>query len=188
VRPNSTPDPGAATPPGEGVLFVGRLDQEKGILLLLDAWARVAPGTAHLTVVGDGRYRPDVERLAASRADVTYLGAVTSEEVGAAIEAAAVVVVPSVCYEGFGRVVVEAFARGRPVLATDLGPLPALVPPSCGWTVPPDPAALAAALTAAVSSPDLAALGAAARARYLAEFTPERTLAQLLDVYAAVAR
>jgi glycosyltransferase involved in cell wall biosynthesis len=185
VRPNSTPDPGPPSPPGRGFLFVGRLDEEKGILLLLDAWARTVPGASHLTVVGDGRYRPEVERLAASRPDVAYLGAVPAEAVGRAIEDAAVVVVPSVCYEGFGRVVVEAFARGRPVLATDLGPLPALVPPSCGWTVPPDAGALAAAL-ASVS--DVAARGAAARARYLAEFTPERTLAQLLDVYADVAR
>jgi glycosyltransferase involved in cell wall biosynthesis len=183
VRPNSARDPGEPTPPGTGVLYAGRLDEEKGVPLLVTAWRLVPPGS-HLTVIGEGRFRGEVERLAAERADVTFLGPRSAAEVAAAIDGAAAVVVPSVCYEGFPRVVAEAFAHGRPVVATAVGPLPALVG-AAGWTAPPSPEGLAAVLAAV--RPD-AARGAAARARYLAAYTPERTLRQLLDVYAEVAR
>jgi glycosyltransferase involved in cell wall biosynthesis len=184
VRPNSADDPGPPAPPGNGLLFVGRLDAEKGILLLLDAWRRVTPGTTTLTVVGDGRHREAVERLAAERIDVTYRGTLPAAEVGAAIDAAAAVVIPSVCYEGFPRLVAEAFARGRPILATAVGPLPSIVTPDVGWTAPAEPGAFAAAIGGLTGT---AERGSAARARFLASYTRERTLAQLLDVYRNVA-
>jgi glycosyltransferase involved in cell wall biosynthesis len=184
VRPNSASDPGTPAPLGSGYLFVGRLDEEKGVLLLLDAWRSVPPGS-RLTVIGDGRHRGAVEALAAARDDVVYLGAQPPDRVAAEMDAAAAVVVPSVCYEGFPRVLAESFARGRPVLATDVGPLPEVVTPDVGWTAPATPDAFARALA---SPPDLAALGAGARARYLRDLTPERSLRRLLDTYAAVTR
>jgi glycosyltransferase involved in cell wall biosynthesis len=184
VRPNSAPDPGSPAPLGFGYLFVGRLDEEKGVLLLLDAWRSVPPGS-RLTVIGDGRHRAAVEALAVARDDVVYLGAQPPDRVAAEMDAAAAVVVPSVCYEGFPRVLAESFARGRPVLATDVGPLPEVVTPDVGWTAPAVPEALARALS---SPPPLAPLGAGARARYLRDLTPERSLRRLLDTYAAVTR
>jgi glycosyltransferase involved in cell wall biosynthesis len=81
--------------------------------------------------------------------------------------------------------VLEAFARGRPVVATDLGALPELVE-GCGWVAPPTPGALAAALRAATDPNAAAAAGARARARYEERFTPTAALAALLDTYAAV--
>ena len=185
VRPTWGADPGEPAPPGTGHLFAGRLDEEKGALLLVSAWRRTPPG-GHLTVAGDGRYRADVERLAAERDDVTYLGPQPPDRVAAEMAQAAVVVVPSVCFEGFPRTVVEAYARGRPVLATDVGPLPEIVPDALGWTAAATPEAFAAALVA-TREPD-AARGRAARARYLAEHTPEVALRRLLDVYESVAR
>jgi glycosyltransferase involved in cell wall biosynthesis len=173
VRPNSAPDPGEPTTPGEGLLFVGRLDEEKGARLLYDAWARVPH--VPLTVVGSGRYEPPP--------GVRFLGPQPPAVVAAEMERCAAVVVPSVVYEGFPRVVAEAFARGRPVVATDVGPLPELVTPDVGWLAPPAPEGLAAVLAAV--TPD-AVRGAAARARYVARYTPERVLRQLVDVYEAV--
>jgi glycosyltransferase involved in cell wall biosynthesis len=184
VRPNSAPDPGSPAPQGFGYLFVGRLDEEKGVLLLLDAWRSVPPGS-RLTVIGDGRHRAAVESLAATRPDLVYLGAQPPSRVAAEMDAAAAVVVPSVCYEGFPRVLAESFARGRSVLATDVGPLPEVVTPDVGWTAPATPEAFARALS---SPPPLAPLGAGARARYLRDLTPERSLRRLLDTYAAVTR
>lgn len=170
VRPNSAPDPGTTTPPGEGLLFVGRLDEEKGAPLLYDAWSRVPH--VPLTVVGTGRYQPPD--------GVRFLGPQPPDVVAAEMERAAAVVVPSVVYEGFPRVVAEAYARGRPVVATDVGPLPGLVPATLGWVSAPTPEALAATLAAVTPDPTR---GAAARATYLANYTPERVLRQLLDVY-----
>ncbi|HVF04175.1 MAG TPA: glycosyltransferase [Frankiaceae bacterium] len=185
IRPTSAPDPGGPEPPGTGHLFVGRLDEEKGALLLAEAWRRTPRG-GRLTIVGDGRCRPEIERLAAERDDVCYLGAQPSGRVAREMAHAAAVVIPSVCYEGLPRVLVEAFARARPVLATDVGPLPELVTDDVGWTAPATPDAFAAAL-AATRPPD-PVRGAAARARYLGEHTPERSLRTLLDVYESVRR
>ena len=185
IRPNATADPGDPAPPGTGHLFAGRLDEEKGARLLVAAWRRTPPG-GRLTVVGDGRCRAEVERLAAERSDVTYLGPLPAAAVAAAIDTSAVVVVPSVCYEaGLPRVAVEAFARGRPVLATDTGPLGELVTPDVGWTAAATPEAFGAALAATGSWDTDRAAGA--RSRYLAEHTPERSLRTLLGVYEKVA-
>ncbi len=174
VRPTSAPDPGEPSPPGTGLLFVGRLDEEKGVPLLLDAWRRVPD--VPLTVIGAGAHVPGE--------GVRYLGSQPLDVVAAEMERCAAVVVPSVVYEGFPRVVAEAFARGRPVVATDVGPLPDLVTPDVGWLCEPHPESLATTMASVVADSER---GAAARARYLAELTPEQTLAQLLDVYAAVA-
>jgi glycosyltransferase involved in cell wall biosynthesis len=170
VRPNSTPDPGEPAPPGEGLLFVGRLDEEKGARALYDAWR---PGIA-LTVIGSGRYEPPP--------GIRYLGPQPPDVVAGEMRRAAAIVVPSVVYEGFPRVVVEAFAHGRPVVATDVGPLPDLVTPERGWVTP---VSLLGETLAGVR-PD-AARGAAARAYYLAELTPELAMTRLLDVYRTLA-
>lgn len=172
VRPNSTPDPGEPSPPGEGLLFVGRLDEEKGARLLYDAWHPGIP----LTVVGAGTYEPPD--------GVRFLGPQPPEVVAAEMERCAAVVVPSVVYEGFPRVVVEAFARGRPVVATDVGPLPGIVTPDRGWVSPPAAGALRAVLESVTADP---VRGANARAHYLAELTPERAMRTLLDVYDGIA-
>ncbi len=175
VRPNSAPDPGAPSPPGQGLLFVGRLDEEKGVRLLYDAWARVPH--VRLTVIGAGRYLPPD--------GIRYLGAQPREVVAAEMERCAAVVVPSVVYEGFPLVVAEAFAHGRPVVATNVGPLPDLVTPDVGWLAAPTPDAVATTLANVTPDP---VRGSAARARYVANHRPDRVLRQLLDVYEAVRR
>ena len=172
VRPNSAPDPGEPTPPGEGLLFVGRLDEEKGVRLLYDAWWPGVP----LTVIGAGTYEPPE--------GIRYLGPQPPEVVAAEMERCAAVVVPSVVYEGFPRVVAEAFARGRPVVATNVGPLPDLVTEERGWLAPPTAADLRAVLNGVTGD---AARGRAARAYYLANLTPERTMKALLDAYSGIA-
>ena len=96
-----------ARSPGRDVLFVGRLDEAKGVDRLLDAWA-VAGSERRLVVAGDG---PLGDRV---RADprVVALGQVSPAEVGRAMDDAAYVVVPSRVFEGYPLVVAEAFARG----------------------------------------------------------------------------
>jgi glycosyltransferase involved in cell wall biosynthesis len=174
VKPNSVPDPGPPAPLGEGFLFVGRLSPEKGVSLLLDAWARRPEGT--LRIVGDGPLRPLVE----SRSDVVFLGPQNQEGVRAAMRDSAVLLVPSTWHDVLPTVILEALAAGRPVLGTDLGGIPYLVG-DAGWTVPPTVDALAAALPVArASAPDLAA---AARKRYESTFTPELLTGRLVDIY-----
>jgi glycosyltransferase involved in cell wall biosynthesis len=174
VKPNSTPDPGAPAPLGDGFLFVGRLSAEKGVSLMLDAWARQPAGT--LRIVGDGPLRPLVE----SRSDVVFLGPQDQAGVRAAMRDSAVLLVPSMWHDVLPTVILEALAAGRPVLGTDLGGIPYLVG-DAGWTVPATVDALAAALP--VARAEAPALAAAARKRYESTFTPELLTGRLVDVY-----
>ena len=113
----------------EGVfvaVFVGRLDSEKGVEVLLEAWRQlaVAPDEAQLLLVGspvlhaDGRAYLDQLKALAPAGTVRFLGA--RADVVTPLHAADVAVVPSTWDEPFGRTVIEALATGRPVVA--LGP------------------------------------------------------------------
>jgi glycosyltransferase involved in cell wall biosynthesis len=187
VRPNPVRDQGPAPGPGEGFLFAARLDPEKGLGLLLDAWKHAALGTrTTLVIAGEGPERARAEAAAATVPGVRYVGPVDRAGVRALMEAAACVVVPSLWPETFGRTAVEAFAAARPVIATDLGGLATTVTPDVGWSVPARPESLAGALDAALAPEVAAAKGARARDRYTAVFSCDRVMQQLLDIYAEV--
>jgi glycosyltransferase involved in cell wall biosynthesis len=109
--------------PRGGALFVGRLDAESGIGLLLEA-LELYPG-ARLEVIGAG---PEEPRLR-GHARVRLLGRVGPAEVQERMRAAAYLVMPSLAYEAMPRALVEAFANGLPVLASRLGTLTELVEP-----------------------------------------------------------
>lgn len=170
VRPNEVSDPGPAGPPGRGVLFAGRLSDEKGIGLLLEAWGRGGFGTVStLTIAGDGEHRDDVVAAADRDPSISYVGFLDRAGLDAAYRACAVVVVPSQCAEADPIAAVTALAHGRAVVATDLGALPIVVGGGCGWVGSATPDALASAIRDALASPDeLAERGDAARRRFLA--------------------
>jgi glycosyltransferase involved in cell wall biosynthesis len=183
VRPNAIADPGDGGPPGDGFLFIGRLTEEKGLRLLLDAWARQPEGAlGPLRIVGDGPLRPVAEAAAEARHDIQFLGPCGTDEKWAHFRAAAVVVACSTWHDVLPTVVIEALATGRPVLGTALGGIPYLIG-DAGWTVPAEVDALAAALP--VARAGATELGSAARARYLANFTPDLAIKRLIEVYSA---
>jgi glycosyltransferase involved in cell wall biosynthesis len=114
---------------------------------------------------------------------VRFRGFVSPVE--AAIEDAAIVVVPSLG-EGFGMVALEAMERARPVIASSVGGLPEIVADGeTGLVVPPaDADALAQAIVALASDlPRAAEMGSAGRVRALAEFTPERCVERVEALY-----
>jgi glycosyltransferase involved in cell wall biosynthesis len=184
VKYNAADAPAVTTPPGEGFLFVGRLSEEKGVRLLLDAWDASGLGTTHtLTIIGDGPLGELVRRRGA-RSGIVSLGVLPRGDVATALQQCAAVVVPSTCYEGFPALLAEAAAHGRPVIAVDHGALRALVDDSIGWRGDPDPCGLALALRAA-ATPD-ALRGAAARAWFDARLARNRATARLIAVYREV--
>src|SRR5690606_14177998 len=123
VKPNAVPDPGAPSSLGDGFLFAsGRLVPEKGLELLLAAWARHPEGTlGTLRIAGDGPQRPLAERAAAERSDVVYLGPLDPAGVRRAMQETAVVVATPTWHDVLPTVVIEALAAGRPVLGTTMG-------------------------------------------------------------------
>lgn len=116
VKPNFVPETARRAGPGGDFLYLGRLSVEKGLDRLMEVWGRVP---ARLVVVGDG---PEREALvAAAPPNVEFRGAVDPGEVPDLLRAARALVLPSICYEGAPRTVVEAYAAGVPVLGSRLG-------------------------------------------------------------------
>ena len=164
-------EPFLETPPGPlphrpTVLFVGVLERYKAVDVLADAWRLVAPRVpdATLHLVGRGTLRDVPQRLLAELPEQTcWTESLTTSEVARALDDATVLVLPSRS-EGLGRVVVEAFCRGRCVVGSRVGGIPDIVEDgTTGLLVPPEnPDALAEALVLVLSDPQLAErLGAA---------------------------
>lgn len=183
VKPNTVPDPGPPSPPGDGFVFLGRLVREKGVALLLDAWCRHPVGAlGPLRIVGAGPLQPLVD--AARRPDIVATGRLDREGARASIAGAGVVVVPSVWPDVQPTVILESLAAGRPVLGTAMGGIPYAVGDG-GWTVPATVDALAAALPRARAA--AGARAGAARARYESTFHPGVVTDQLIAIYRSVA-
>lgn len=171
------------------VMLPGRITGWKGQEVLIAALARMARRDAVGVLVGGAKNRRQVRRLLALAGslgvDVRLVG--DCADMPAALLLADAVVNASTKPEGFGRVVIEAQAMGRPVVATDHGGAVETVEHGdTGWRVPPgDPEALAAALdhVLAMAPERLAALGERARASVLANYTVEKMQDATLSVY-----
>jgi glycosyltransferase involved in cell wall biosynthesis len=182
VRPTWVPDPGGAGAPGRDVLFVGRLDEAKGVDRLLDAWARGRPDGRRLVVAGDGPMASLVDDARQHDPSISWLGAVSSERVADAMRDAAYVVVPSRFFEGYPLVVAEAFGRGRAVLTVSGGSVGTIVTDETGWVVDPTAEALSASIRQ-ITDDEAAQRGFAARAAYDRHNSPASALASLVDIY-----
>ena len=177
-----------ARPGGEAV-YVGRLREEKGVDVLVKAMRHLRQH--RLDVVGDGPERGRLEALAAECAPgrVRFHGSVAKDRVLELTRSAAVAVMPSRCHDNQPMAVLEAFACGVPVVATELGGLPELVQQDrFGQTVPADdPAAMAGAMAELLDDPERAfQVGQAARGHAQRQFAPERHLEQLEALYGSV--
>jgi glycosyltransferase involved in cell wall biosynthesis len=167
---------------GEYFLFLGRLSPEKGLDRLIDVWHDVS---ARLVIVGDG---PERERLEAAAPDtVEFRGAVAPDQVPAFLERARALVLPSICYEGAPRTVVEAFAAGVPVLANRKGALPTIVSDGAtGVLVDPErPDDWPQAAMRLLDDETAVTMGNAAYAEWRAHFSPERGIEGLEAAYTA---
>ena len=129
-------------------IYCGRLTRQKGAQVLLEAWAVVSRALpdALLLIAGDGPERAALERIASP--SVRFLGQLTPHALQDVAQSAWVQVVPSVGFEAFGLVAVEAMLRGQPVVASRIGGLPESVEHDVtGMLVPPgDATGLAGAL------------------------------------------
>ena len=123
------------------ILFVGKLERVKGVAYLVDAFARLAARDPHLVlyVVGDGLERAALERQVATcglAARVRFMGAAHPSRIPLWMGAADVFCLPSL-HEGCPNVVLEAFASGRPVVASRVGGVPEMMQPHTGLMAPP---------------------------------------------------
>jgi glycosyltransferase involved in cell wall biosynthesis len=171
----------------DGVLFVGRLNAQKGIADLLEALARTeAP--VQCEVVGDGPDRQTLQSHAQSLGiahRLVWHGALPGEALPAHYRAALVTVMPS-REEGLGLVAVESQLCGTPVIGYDSGGLPDVVSAAAGGTLVPvgDIPGLAAAIDRLVGDPSEARrLGELARGHVLQTFSPQHVATRYLELY-----
>lgn len=183
VKPNFSADPGgkATTPRREYALFVGRIGQEKGVHTLLEAWQGLE---FPLRVVGDGPLAGLVQQ--AANPAITWLGPKSPVEVAGEMAGAAVLVLPSICYEGLPLALIEAFSQRLPVIASRLGSLTDLVAEgTTGLLFSPGHAGeLAEKVQWAFGHPnELQRMGDNARRTYEEQYCPECNYRLLLDIY-----
>jgi glycosyltransferase involved in cell wall biosynthesis len=191
VKPNAAPDPGEPAPIGEGFLFAGRLEEEKGIKLLLEAWSLSLLGNmTTLTIVGDGVERSAVQQAASVDPSISYLGSVAADEVGQLLDQCAVRVVPSLWFEAAPLAVIESFARGRPVISTGVGANASAVGDEVGWVCPTTSAVgLAETIRHAFGDQSGARVrGMAARSLYERSYLPGEVTRSLLEIYDGLER
>ena len=190
VKPNSVEDAGVGLGQHDNFVFAGRLCKEKGVAVLLQAWAATTT-TRKLKIIGTGPDEMSLRAYAARLPNVEFLGQISREQVNHELAVAAALVFPSVWYEGLSRVVVEAFSKGTPVIASDLGPMPSIVTANRTGILfkTGDALDLTAKLSAFPSAgPELGSFRAAAREEYERLYTDEVVYRDLMKIYKSVLR
>jgi glycosyltransferase involved in cell wall biosynthesis len=177
-------------------VFLGRLEDWKGVDLLIDAFAALPPNLATLDVIGDGPMRTAWEALARSRglnSSVRFLGWQPQPLCATRLQSADALVLPSY-YECGGAVVLEAMAASLPVIALAWGGPADYLDESCGILIPPHSRQqiihdLRQAMLRLAQSPELRnQLGQAGRHRVTENFDWDRKIERILEIYQSAIR
>ncbi|MCP4358981.1 MAG: glycosyltransferase family 4 protein [Chloroflexi bacterium] len=153
-------------------LFVGRLEDIKGLQTLIPVWGKVEG--YDLLVAGTGKYENELRTQAAANPRIKFLGPLPQHELGALYHHALATIVPSITYETFGIIIVESFARKTPVIVRDLGALPEVVEDSDGGYVYRTDTELLEAIQKIASSPtQRTQLGENGYRTFLEQWSPE---------------
>ena len=179
-------DPVANAP----ILYFGRLSPEKGLTDLLQAMQRLPK--VRLRIAGEGPQRPELEKMAEALglANVEFTGQLAGSKLSEAIAAARFTVLPSRAYETFGKSILESFALGRAVVASDLGSRRELIHHGkTGLLFPPgNVEKLAETNSFLCANPELAAqMGAAGRELVRNQYSPDTHYAALMELYGRLA-
>lgn len=188
--------PGPRSDTGERVLYLGSMEQVRGVHTVVDAVARLAEVRPRLTLTiawnGDGN--PDYERGIRARVEarglqgrVRWVGIVP--DLGRLYQEHDLVVIPPISQErmGFPLRLIEALSYGRPVVASDVGELP-VAAEGCGLIFPrEDVPALAAAIERMLTDPELYRQSAERALERARRYDPARTVARLAAIYREVA-
>jgi glycosyltransferase involved in cell wall biosynthesis len=187
LKPNFVdPDPGVGEGDGDFCLFIGRLSHEKGISTLLDAWTRFRP-PLDLEIIGDGELAQNVADAVNRCPRIRWHGRLQKPQVYERLRRAAAVIVPSIWFEPFGMVVIEAFAAGVPVIASNLGSLAELIRHGDNGLhfSPGDATDLAQQVVWFHRHPDVAQkMRRQARLDFESEYTGDRNYSLMMQIYA----
>jgi glycosyltransferase involved in cell wall biosynthesis len=179
--------PDGPAPEGPYFLFVGRLVRLKGLQTIIPVFRRHQG--ARLLVAGTGPYEATLREMAAGAPNIVFLGHQSEARLGRLYADAVALIVPSLWYEVFGIVIIEAFAQHTPAIVRNIGGMPQIIKESGGGLVYETEAELAAAMDRLLTEPALrSTLGErgyeAARQRWSAETHITRYLGLIEEVAA----
>jgi len=190
--PHFTPPPDEETTPSVDApeepyfLYVGRLEKYKGPHTLIPVFRR--SGAARLLVAGTGTYERELHRLAAGIPNIEFLGHVDAARLHALYRHAVAVIVPTLAYEIFGMVVIEALSHGTPAIVRKIGGMPELIEASGGGFVYTTDAELTATIERLLADPAVRdAAGRRGYQAYLENWTPDVHLKRYLGVIGDIA-
>jgi glycosyltransferase involved in cell wall biosynthesis len=168
------------------VLFAGRISLEKGVGTLLESAAGMKD--IRFVIAGEGPLLDEFRTEAGERGlnNIEFAGYATGERLEGLIRGAGCVVVPSISYENLPLSILEAFARGKPVVASDAGGSPELVQDGVTGYVfmPGDADSLSEALEKTISDDNhRSEMGSRARALVASNYSPDYHYRQLMDIY-----
>ncbi len=172
--------------PGDRInlLFIGRLDRQKGLDVAEAAMAELTDFPVHLHVIGTGVLAARRDRQ--SLANITYYGWQSRDVIPSYVEASDAVIVPS-RWEAFGLAAIEAMRQARPVLASRIDGLPEVVQDGkTGFLFAPEDPAAIVALVRQLDRERLRDMGAAARKDFVGRFTGQRMNQRILRLYREV--
>ena len=185
VKPNFIPDPNVGKGNGNFVLFVGRLSPEKGISFLLQTWKQLGSKIT-LKIVGDGDLQSEVEQAANETIGIEYLGRQPIDRVYDLMGQAKALIFPSLWYEGLPRTIIESFAKGTPVIASNLGAMSSLIEHQKTGLhfTPRSVEELNQQINWMLNNPlQWQQIRIAARKEFEAKYTAEASYQQLMDIY-----
>ena len=189
VLPYFLPDPeqGGAAVMGERpyqrpyFLFVGRLERIKGLDDVIPLFRHYRD--ADLLIAGDGEYAAHLRQLAEGIGGVRFLGRVAPDELRRYYQHAVALIVPSVCYETFGIILIESFKQSTPVIARRIGPFPEIVEHAGGGELFTTEAELLAAMRRLQSDPAYRkAKAEAGYQAYAQHYTETAVVPQYLEI------
>jgi glycosyltransferase involved in cell wall biosynthesis len=178
---------GDAPHPRPYFLFVGRLEKIKGLDDVIPVFRDYRD--ADLVIAGDGEYAATLKAAAAGMANVRFLGRVAPEDLRRYYEHAVALIVPSVCFETFGIILIESFRQGTPVIARRIGPFPEIVETSGGGELFQTREELIGAMRQLQGDPERrAARARAGLAAFAARWSERAVVPQYLEIVASAAR
>ncbi|MCX7593399.1 MAG: glycosyltransferase [Fischerella sp.] len=179
------PDPKPGQGKGGYALFVGRLSVEKGLDTLVAAWKHLQIKLP-LKIIGDGPLAEQLAEDTKKMPHIEWLGRKPMSEVYNLMGEAMFLIFPSNWYETFGRVAVEAFAKGTPVIAADIGAIAELVDHQRTGLkfIPGNPKDLAAKVEWLLAHPkELSQMRQEARSEYETKYTAKHNYYKLMEIY-----
>lgn len=179
----SAPPPSA---PAGAILFLSRLSPEKGGAELLQAWQRWPSPDRELWIAGSGPEEARLRKMAAPLPRVQFLGFLDAEAKDRAWTGSAMAVIPSLVPETFGLIVLEAWARQRPVIAYRIGALAETIDDGVNGLLvnPGDSAGLAQAMESLSRNPArVVEMGRAGHQKLLSLFNRRSWLSQMEHLY-----